>query len=106
LHRRGAPYALYRIPLAGRRAEIVEDGLATSRAAATKTSLYFVSDKDRSLYRLPFRGGPARKLGPLPMPSGDPSHVLAGFTVSPDDTKIVWATREQQHDLMLIRGFQ
>ncbi|MFN0170157.1 MAG: winged helix-turn-helix domain-containing protein [Bryobacteraceae bacterium] len=104
--RRGDPHAIYRIPRNGGTAELIEQGIATSTFAVTKKALYFVRDKDNALCRLPFHGGPAKKLGALPMPRGGASLVLSGLTVSPDDTRIVWATRDPQIDLMLIRDFQ
>ncbi|MFN0100746.1 MAG: hypothetical protein ACKV2U_01520 [Bryobacteraceae bacterium] len=104
--RRGDPYSLYQIPRNGGPAELIETGLATTEVAATKSALYFVRDKDNALYRLPFHGGPSKKLGVLPMPSGGANRVLSGVTVSPDDAKIVWATKDHQIDLVLIRDFQ
>ncbi|MFN0169579.1 MAG: winged helix-turn-helix domain-containing protein [Bryobacteraceae bacterium] len=104
--RRGNPQSIFRLSRTGGPAEIIEEGISFTGAAVTNGALYFVKDKDNALYRLPFRGGPSRKLGVLPMPGGRAISILSGLTVSPDETRIVWATTDQQIDLALIRDFK
>jgi Tol biopolymer transport system component len=99
---------LFRIPRDGGKAEVVEEDLGGRTAAVTKSAVYFIKDRDQALYRLPFAGGPAKRLGVLPVPNEGASIILSmlGFTVSPDDTRIIWAMRDPQIDLEMVRDFQ
>ena len=99
---------LFRIPREGGKAEAVEEYLAGRTAAVTRSAVYFIKDKDQALYRLPFAGGPAQRVGVIPVPTDGTSIILSmlGFTVSPDDKRIIWATKEPQIDLELVREFQ
>jgi hypothetical protein len=82
--------------------------LATSLTSTTAGSLYFVSGKDRALYRLPLDGGAATRIGVLPAFAKDVNLRLTihGFTVSEDEKRIVWAEQDPQTDLEMIRDFR
>ncbi|MBY0505356.1 MAG: hypothetical protein K2X03_15690 [Bryobacteraceae bacterium] len=110
--KRSQHYLLCRLPLGGGPEEIVADGLWVGAATLTSQALYFVRGSDKSLYRLPFDRqaatglGPERKLGVLLGENQRPAiqSGMAGLTVSPDDTRIIWSVRrEPQIDLALIR---
>ena len=98
---------LFRIPRDAGKTEALDEGLAGRTAAVTTSAVYFIKAKDQAIYRLPFRGGAAQRVGVLPVPNDGGSIVLSmlGFTVSPDDTRIIWATRDLQIDLEMVRGF-
>ncbi len=99
---------LFRIPRDGGKAEVLEEGLSLRTIAVTRSAVYFIKDRDQALYQLPFRGGLARKLGILPVRTDGASINLSlfGFSISPDDQKIILATRDPQIDLELVKDFR
>jgi len=100
---------LLRIPLAGGAAERREERFATLQTARTREWLYFVRESDRALCRMPLSGGGAKDCFGIPPAFAKDVNLrttLFGFTVSPDDKRIVWAWQEPQIDLELIRDFR
>jgi hypothetical protein len=88
--------------------EVLERDLLSPVYALTRKAAYFVRTADRALCEFPLPGGPARNLGVLPGFQAAPEAWLQlGFTVSPDDSSIVWAIGTgEESDLELIRNFR
>lgn len=102
----GKPFALVRHDRESGKEEFIADGLATSFVAASRRSLYFLTQKEKDLYSVPLTGGPARRVGQLEFEE-DQGRLILGLSVSPDDREIVWAsTAEQRSDILLVRGFR
>jgi hypothetical protein len=64
--------------------------------AVTRKFLYFIRT-DMNLYALPLAGGPAEKIGSIPKLQGTGTGPWeTRFTVSPDDSAIIWTLTESQ----------
>jgi hypothetical protein len=99
---------LYRVSLASGLREQVHGLLAIPRTSVAGKSIYFVSNHDRALYKLSLDGGAVTRIGVLPAFARDVTLKLTifGFTVSPDEKRIVWAEQDPQIDLEMIREFR
>ena len=85
---------------------MIEPRLLAFSIATTRTSLYYFRRDDKALYALPFVGGAPKKIGTL-LPFHEGVESLAGFTVSPDDRRIVWTVGSSRDiDLELIADFR
>jgi Tol biopolymer transport system component len=88
--RPGQPFALLRMHTSGGQEEVVEEGMGFPCFAITAQALYLVR-RDMALYALPHSGGQARKITSVPpFDSGGHSTWETRFTVSPDDSTLVW----------------
>ena len=101
-------FGLFRIPSRGGQEELLQEGLAFNFGSVTKLGIYFFSQENGYLCRRPFNGGPATQFAALPGHGKNASlQKMAGFTISPDDTTIIWAIEDpQQIDLEMIRNFR
>jgi len=83
---------------------IVEEALAVVSIAVTAKYLYFIRS-DMNLYALPLAGGAAEKRGPIPQLHGSGiGQWETRFTVSPDDSTIIWTlTDSPEIDIELLR---
>jgi Tol biopolymer transport system component len=101
-------YDLLRVPTAGGTVERIGEAFADGQSSATPRSLYFLRVSDRALCRIPRAGGATECLGVIPAlsKSGILRLTLFGFTVSPDEKRIVWAAQDPQIDLEMIREFR
>lgn len=101
-------FGLFRIPSLGGKEELLQEGLGFNFGSVTKLGVYFFRQEDAYLCRLPFDGGPVKQFAALSGPDKNSRlQKMAGFTVSPDDSTIIWAVEEpQQVDLEMIRNFR
>lgn len=77
----------------------------SSHLSASRTSVYYVRH-DGLLYALPFAGGPERRIGSI-MPGGSTVEKWIRFTVSPDDSHIIWGmSYSAEMDLEMVTGFR
>jgi len=101
-------FELFRVPSVGGAPQMLELDLAPRAVSLTNSGAYFLREQDATLYKLPFAGGPAVKAGTIPLPNDGASTALTirGFTVSPDDKRVIWSTKDPQFDLELVRNFR
>jgi hypothetical protein len=100
---------LFRRPATAEGAEeLIEPNLLSYSISSTQTTLYYLRREDKALYGLSYAGGPPRKIGILhPLDESSANPYPATFTVSPDDTRIVWTVGDSPEiDLELIVDFR
>jgi Tol biopolymer transport system component len=83
--------------------ELIEPKLSNFSLSATRTALYYLRRDDNALYALPFAGGAARRIGTL----RGLAEFHSNFSVSPDDTEVVWTLGESREiDLEMVTDFR
>jgi Tol biopolymer transport system component len=100
-------FTVFKVPLDGGSAEIVQRGVSAGSFALSKKYLYFMLG-DRNLYRAPVVGGPSENLGSLrESPASPPQSIGIGIAVSHDDSKVVYSAYGQmESDLHMIPNFR
>lgn len=83
--RPGTPATLWSVPIAGGKASLLQDGLATNTFFAGSRDLFYFLHSDHCLYATPFAGGEARRINcpPPSLPFNGP------FVISPDGTEMI-----------------
>ena len=100
----GTPFTLCRELIGTGKEEVLAEGLQTAFFAVSRKFAYFIKGAGTSLHATPLAGGPTRRVGELPE-QAEP--LLGGWSIAPDDSSIVFATRARERwDLMLVRDFR
>lgn len=106
--RPGSPNDLCRMPAAGGPFEVLASNLAALHVAMTDSHIYTLTTHPRALQAFPLAGGPPKRLGAPAGTEGRSNLRLGlGMTVSPDNTRLIWAIGgAAELDLEIVRNFR